>query len=215
MSTAQLTLLVFLPAYVLLIAVTYLVARLRSIAKSKSTGVREPVNLGVVGGILVLPLLLVGALLSIPCTWVWRNVQSRKEARFAEAMKRVQRSISWEEAEHHVSGKQGTLICETLSMKGPSRLWWTPDFVPDVSPFPYVRSKDKEHICFEKEFAAFGKRCFERYTSPTCGKAVLVGQPKMDRQDSWQQVGRLGYIATYWRDAAGRDNKRRSEANQP
>jgi hypothetical protein len=44
------------------------------------------------------------------------------------------RSMSWREFEMVLEKRQGTIIGECLSEKGPCRLWWTPENVRAVSP---------------------------------------------------------------------------------
>jgi len=196
LSTFQLMLFVLLPGYVIALALNLFVARLWSKAKSRRTGVREPVKVGPIGSIVFLPLFFVFALLSIPYTWIWRKVQARQEADFARQMKKAARTISWEKARTRTADGAGTLLCESQSFKGPSRLWWTADCVAELSPFPFVRSDDKEHIWFEPKFRAFGKWCFETYTNPASGRALLVERAAADSKAFWEEVKNVDHIMT-------------------
>jgi hypothetical protein len=170
-------------------------AWLWSTAKSKRTGVREPVNLGPIGSILLLPLFLFGALLSIPYTWIWRKVRATQEADFARQMNQAGRTISWERARTQTADGAGTLLCECLS-SGPSRFWWTPDRVAELSPFPFLRSSDKEHIWLEPKFRAFGQWCFETYTNPASGSALLVERTVAHSNAFSQEIKNIDHIVT-------------------
>ena len=153
-------------------------------------------------GLLMLPPLLLTAVLSIPFGWIRKFVVERSERRFAKQMKLAGRLKSWNEIQGFVVSKTGTLICEQLSIKGPSRLWWTADNIPEISPFPYATSNNRTRICYEAEFRPFGKWCFQQYTSPSTGKAFLVDLPATQRRNIWRQVLGAGCISTYSREAS-------------
>lgn len=99
---------------------------------------KKPIKLGPVAGVLLLPLLLVGGVLSIPFTMVWGRVKSRRERRFANTMKADGRIIEWERFISELNAGHGTLIVERFSFKGPIRLWWTREDVYEVCPYPLV-----------------------------------------------------------------------------
>jgi hypothetical protein len=214
-STLELVLYFFLPAYVAMFVVAYVVRRrsreaVPSLLPAKPSGpaVREnfgewvAINFGPLGCLVFLPLLLLLAVLSYPYGAVAFLVDNKREARFLDRMKRAGRTIDWEEAKHRLREPQhGTLLYEMLSMKGPARIWWTPDAVAEISPFSSLSSDDKGHLCFEKEFAAFGEWSYSRYTSAETGNAFLVEQPKADRKIFWRQLKDMEHITTYWRDA--------------
>lgn len=162
---------------------------------------REPVNLGVLGSIIFLPLLAIAALISLPYSWIQRGIVERRERRFAREMKLAGRLKSWSEVEELVRGNAGTFIAEYLSMKGPTRLWWTEDRICETTPYKYVSSENREHICYEMEFRPFGNWCFRKYTSHVSGKAYLLGLPEDQKKTIWKRIVVLDCVSTYSRKA--------------
>jgi len=156
---------------------------------------------GAFGLIILLPLLPIIAVLSIPFLRIVGLRQRRREAEFVERMRHLGREISWAEAEQHAIAKEGTLISEMLFIR-PSRLWWTPEILADQTPFTYFRPGDKDRTPFDKEFEAFGKWCFENYTNPSSGRAVLVEIPKGSTRRFWKKINEAGfeYAITHYRD---------------
>ena len=214
-STLELILYLLLPAYVAMFVMAYVVRRRnREVvpsllpAKPSAPAAHEnfgewvAINFGPLGCLVFLPLLLVLAVLSYPCAAIPFLVHKKRVARFLDRMKQAGRTIDWEEARHRLhEPRPGTLLREMLSMKGPAQIWWTPDAVAEISPFRFVFSDDNEHLCFEKEFAAFGEWSYSRYTSAETGNAFLVEHPKSDRKVFWQQLKDVRHITTYWRYA--------------
>ena len=216
LTTFQLILFIILPAYVLVFSAGYVIARWNRGHTIMTLGlgprilpatIATPVDgfrmlRGLLVSLVLFPVLAVIGLLSIPIIMIVGLIQGHREADFAERMRHLGRAISWAEAERHAVAKEGTLICEILWLNGGSRLWWTPEIVANLTQFPYVRSGDKNRICFEEEFQAFNKWCFEHYTGPLSGRAVLVEIPKGGRRRFWRQINEAGfeYAITHYRD---------------
>lgn len=122
-------------------------------------------------GIVALPLLFVGAGLSLPFTAVRRFVVNWREEKFRRKMSRAGRTISWPDAVIEVERSQGTFVVEYISAKGPSRLWVTSDDLAQTSPSP---------CCFEmwpwpaEVYRDFFRWCGARYTASDHGLARLV-----------------------------------------
>ncbi len=75
---------------------------------------KKPIDLGLVGGVAMLPLLLVGGVLSIPYTMIARRVMSRRERRFANSMKAHGRVVDWEHFMREIDAGRGTSIVERV-----------------------------------------------------------------------------------------------------
>ena len=124
-------------------------------------------------GVLFILVLLIAAPLSVPISWTMRYFERRREDRLAIALRGRGRSISWQQAKAEVGLGHGTLIGEYLSLKGPFRLWWTPESIAEISPYP---------CCFEKlpwgieEAAAFFLWCRSEFTDVPNGRALIVGR---------------------------------------
>lgn len=129
--------------------------------------------MGLVGGILLLPVFLLTAALSIPYVLVMRRIQDHKEKLFQQRMKREGRSIEWPEFIQRMGEAGGTVIIEWYFPKGPTRWWWTSDNVRALSPYPLPNSKQVE-IGFLTEHGLAGDWCHERYTNISDGGARLV-----------------------------------------
>jgi hypothetical protein len=157
---------------------------------------------GLLVSLILFPVLPILALLSIPFFMIAGPIQRRREAEFAERMRHLGRTMSWAEAEQHAIAKEGTLICEILWLNGGSRLWWTSEILAEHTSLTYFRPGDKDRSAFDKEFEAFGKWCFENYTNPSSGRAVLVEIPKGSRRRFWKQINDAGfeYAITHYRD---------------
>jgi hypothetical protein len=134
------------------------------------------VDLGIIGGLMFLPLFFLVALLSIPVMPVVRFFQKRRYERFKAEMGVAGRIVSWEYANGQRSIRNGTLVYENVTGKGAWSLWWTPDRIADVNPFPFPTASEKEAAAFGPDFAAFRKWCYQNYLDPIFGKAFLVEQ---------------------------------------
>ena len=88
---------------------------------------------------IYLPLFLIAGALSIPWTYALKLRQRHREKQFAKQMEPSGRLITWKEFESAIENGRGTAIGESLSMKGPFRLWWTPEDIPVVSPYSFDR----------------------------------------------------------------------------
>jgi hypothetical protein len=90
---------------------------------------------------IYVPLLFLAGAVSIPWTYLQKLEQRRQERRFAEQMKKAGRLMQWQEFKQVEANGTGTAIGEYLSMKGPFRLWWTPDDIPATSPHKWKRER--------------------------------------------------------------------------
>lgn len=141
---------------------------------------KKPIKLGRVAGVLLLPLLLVGGVLSIPFTMVWRRVTSHRERRFANSLKADGRIVDWEHFIHEINAGHGTLVVERFSFKGPVRMWWTGDDVYEVCPYPLV---DWLTMKRETSFDAVRDWCHSKYTSKTGGALRVDGS-----NEQWRTI---------------------------
>ena len=141
---------------------------------------KKPIKLGRVAGVLLLPLLVVGGVLSIPYTMVWRRVTSRRERLFANSMKADGRIIDWQHFIPEINAGHGTLIVQRFSFKGPIRMWWTREDVYEVCPYPLV---DWLTMARETSFDVVRDWCHSKYTSNT-GSALLVDGSK----EQWRTI---------------------------
>jgi len=146
---------------------------------------------------IYLPLLIIAAGLSFPVGAVQRRIVQRRERRLAAQLRSASRTISAEKATDLIGENRGTLVWETLSHKGPWRLWWTSDDIAAASPFPFYRSSDgKSRSFYEEEFRAFGRWFAENYAHPTAGKALLVDVADENTKSLLAQVKDLDLITT-------------------
>jgi hypothetical protein len=130
---------------------------------------------------IVFPLFLLVGAISIPVSYVLGWKQRLEERQFAKKMKGAGRFMHWDEFKQAIEKGEGTTIGEHLSMKGPFRLWWTPEDIPATSPHPCER---KMHAAFlEEEFLPFFEWSYERFTHPQRGLARLVAVPHGERKE--------------------------------
>lgn len=140
---------------------------------------RKPFKVPVVFAPIYIPLLFLAGAASIPWGYIQKSVQRRQERIFADQMKKAGRLIEWQEFKHAEANGEGTVIGEYLSMKGPFRLWWTPEDVVTASPH---KCKREQHFAWaEPEFLPFFEWCYARYTNPQTGVARLVPVPESER----------------------------------
>ena len=133
---------------------------------------RGPREYGAVAGCLVfMPLLAIAAVLSVPYGFVWKTGMYVKAWLLRRNMVKRKRIITWEPFVEAIDRNLGTLICERDHSKAPTRWWWTRDDIYRIAPFPFG---DSFSMSFYGEFLPFRKWCFEEYTSPQTGRAVLV-----------------------------------------
>jgi hypothetical protein len=138
--------------------------------ESSPTGVtqpprRKPFKVPIIFAPIYVPLLFLAGAVSIPWTYLQKLEQRRQERRFAEQMKKAGRLMQWQEFKQVEANGTGTAIGEYPSMKGPFRLWWTPDDIPATSPHRWKRER---HVAWrEPEFVPFFEWCYARYTDPS------------------------------------------------
>lgn len=126
-------------------------------------------------GVLLLPVLLLGGLLSIPIGLIIRESDRKRESRFAERMRAAGRTISSEVVADKIRACNGTLVREWKRMyKGPVRVWWTSVDHYKECPYP---SLDLVTTWKDKTYHSFVNWCWLHYTNPETGKALLVEGP--------------------------------------
>jgi hypothetical protein len=130
--------------------------------------------------VLMAPVIVVVAVTSIPVSMFERRTMRQREKRFAADMRAIGRLVSWIEARSQIDNECGTLI-EESSPDG-YRLWWTPEDIPAVSPYP---------CCFEDgkipDVQAYGpvfEWCRSRFTNPASGTARLIDMAVEDGKDA-------------------------------
>jgi len=130
---------------------------------------------------IYLPLLLLAAAIGVPLSYVFRLKQHFDERRFAKRMKTAGRSMTWPEFKQVLEKGEGTVIGEHLSIKGPFRLWWTPEDIPATSPH---RCDRRKHLAWlDEDFIPFFEWCYSRFTHPRAGLARLVYVPQPERKE--------------------------------
>jgi hypothetical protein len=129
-------------------------------------------SLGAILGILLIPVLMLGACLAIPYTFVLRWMRQRREHKFKLLMKSCGRLIMWPDLQRHMHDDDGgTCIEERFSPKGPVRFWWTREDVYKESPYEII---DWFTMRKGRRAEPFIHWCHARYTSVDGGSAVLV-----------------------------------------
>jgi len=155
---------------------------------------RKPFKVPVIFAPIYIPLLFLAGALSIPWAYIQKSAQRRRERRFAEQMKRAGRLMQWRDFKQAEANGTGTAIGEHLSMKGPFRLWWTPDDIPATSPHKW---KWGEHVAWlEPEFLPFFQWCYARYTNPQSGLAQLVPVPEEERNQLKAMMTSSRFVST-------------------
>ena len=122
--------------------------------------------------LLLIPFLAIAGVLSFPVIGVLFVYFSLSERRFVKQMKSLNRMMDWPRFLHSVEKKQGTVIEEWLSEKGPVRRWWTADDVTNIS--PYGLPEHGVEAVFDRQFDPFCSWCYENYTNDRTGKALLL-----------------------------------------
>jgi len=130
---------------------------------------KRGMKIGPVGSTLLLPFLLIAGVLSFPFAMLKaRNIQ-KLQARMKVQMKAQGRVIEWSDFLNALNEARGTAIIERYSFKGPVYLWWTPENLYDICPYPTVDWMTMH----DESYGPFAEWCRRRYTSSS-GSAVLV-----------------------------------------
>jgi len=135
---------------------------------------------GAMLGIVMVPVLLIGACLVIPYIFILRWLRHLSEHSFNKRMRSSGRMITWADFLRAMRGSGGTCIEERFSPKGPVRFWWTPENVYGESPHEII-----DWFTMRKggRFEPFIRWCRERYTSADRGSAVLVDTAMVAKRD--------------------------------
>jgi hypothetical protein len=148
---------------------------------------RFAASLEAILGIVLVPVLLLGACFAIPYSFVLRWIRQHRERKFKALMKSQGRLIPWPELARHLRIAGGTCIEERFSPKGPVRFWWTREDVLKESPYEII---DWFTMRKGRKGEQFIHWCRARYTSADKGGAVLVDTalvPKREIYTLWAE----------------------------
>ena len=136
--------------------------------------------LGALLGLLMIPMLLVGAAIVVPVVFAFRWIGKHREHSFRMLMKSRGRLMSWPELLRELRDTGGTCIEERFSSKGPVRFWWTRDDVYRDSPYEII-----DWFTMRKGRGAepFIHWCRARYTNADAGSALLVDTGLVPRRE--------------------------------
>jgi hypothetical protein len=144
---------------------------------------------------IYLPLLFIAWAVSIPWSSLRRVVVRRRERRFSQQMSAAGRTMAWEDFEGALNEKRGTAVGEYLSLKGPFRLWWTPDDIPLLS--PHKCDRGNHYAWLEHEFMPFFDWCRKQYTDPQTGTASLVIVPREEGVHLKDRLNDARFVSIY------------------
>ena len=128
-------------------------------------------SLGAILGIVLVPVLLLGACFAFPYALTLRWMRQHRERKFKLLMKSQGRLVAWPELARRLRFAGGTCIEERFSPKGPVRFWWTQEDVWKESPYEII---DWFTMRKGRKGEQFVHWCRERYTSADTGSGVLV-----------------------------------------
>jgi len=130
-------------------------------------------KIGPVGSLLLLPFLLISGVLSFPYAVLTAFSRKRNKQKLQARMEAQGRVIEWSEFLNALNESRGTAIIERYSFKAPVYLWWTPENLYHVCPYPTVDWM----TLHDESYGPFAEWCRIRYTSRDAGGAVLVRDP--------------------------------------
>ncbi len=137
--------------------------------------------------LLLLPLLFGAALLSLPCSAVYRLIARRRRKILENQLSKKGRLIEWDNFFRIFEAGEGTVIVERDSFKS-SQAWWTSDAVRNLSPYAI---QDWFEVIQSKKMDPFSSWCFSQYTSPETGRAFLISSPTKEKKkqafDVWEK----------------------------
>jgi hypothetical protein len=160
---------------------------------------KKGVEVGIVPSLFLIPVLLIGAVVSVPVAFIMNSVWRRREQRFVRVMQARGRLMDWREFVREVNQNCGTTIIERLSIKGRTLWWWTPDDIYAKSPHPVEGSSSSFP---DPVFAPFHDWCRDMYTNATNGRAMLVSCTP-DQRNSFKDNIPTRRAVTIWRSGVG------------
>jgi len=167
-------------------------------AREQKQGV---LSLGVLMGVLAIPVAAVGACLAVPYIFALRWTRQWRERKLRVQMRAAGRLISWVDFLRSMRDVGGSCIEEKFSPKGPVRFWWTPEDLGRESPYAiidwFTMHKGRQH-------EPFILWCRQRYTSAESGSAVLVDATMVPRREIytlWAEC-RSGAKRGHWVEVA-------------
>lgn len=168
---------------------------------SESAEKQPSTLLDTVMGVVMIPVVLVGACLAIPFTWGVHWLRLHREHKLRLLMRSRGRLMTWTEFARAMHDIGGTCIEEKFTARGPVRFWWTPEDVYEESPYEiigwFTMRKGRQH-------APFVHWCRARYTNPDNGSAMLVDTPLVPRREIyalWSQC-RSDAMKAQWIEVA-------------
>jgi hypothetical protein len=133
---------------------------------------KVPRDLGIIGGLIFGPLLLLAALLTPVWLPVVMGEMWLREKAFIRLMKKRGRYMAWPDVAEKLRAGEGTAILDQIN-KLPPRLWWTADDVGSLSPHPLPHDDDLPYFPLP-ELPPFVAWCYARYLNPVNGLAILT-----------------------------------------
>jgi hypothetical protein len=149
---------------------------------------RQRVEIGLLWSLVFIPIMFVGAGLSLPYTFVTVRIRRRQERALRDQMQAVGRVMEWSDFVRAVVENRGTFVEERYSLKGPDRWWWTEENVYDLCPYPTV---DWLMMVQDEHFLPIRDWFHRRYTSVDTGQALLVATCRIPREEInsfWQKL---------------------------
>jgi hypothetical protein len=156
---------------------------------------KEPVNIGLLGLLVLVPLLLLAAGISIPYSLAAGQIRLRRQIAFQAKLKARNRTMEWSDFVDALNEHRGTVIEERFSLKSFDRSWWTPDNLYAESLYPIA---DWLTMRDDPNFDQFSKWCHQRYTSPETGNALLVCSPDAPGKEVYEFWSRFRSGNNIW-----------------
>jgi hypothetical protein len=111
-------------------------------------------------------------LVSLPITYVSSFLERRREAEFRKQLSVSNRCIEWHRLGSRLASDGGTVLIQTRGNKLAPRLWWTPEDVLTLAPYP-----PPESLFFLEPPHEFIDWCNKRYLDERHGTAILCLPP--------------------------------------
>jgi hypothetical protein len=150
---------------------------------------RKQVPIGPALSLMLVPVLVVAAGISIPYSLVARQARRRRQHALQADMKSRNRAMEWDDFLRALSEHRGTVIEERSSRTTSDRWWWTPDNLYEMSPYPIT---DWLSMRNDANFDPFSWWCHRNYTSPETGGALLICSSQATRKkvfEAWSRIG--------------------------
>jgi len=161
---------------------------------------KKPINIPFPWSLPFIPLLFLGAAVSIPSVAVHQWLAKRWKTQHVNRMKEAGRFLSYEAFWSHVEEGKGTILIEAVAPKEPTRIWWVEEDIQATCPYQCRSGLDYPFYNVflpEPELEDFRNWCESRFTNELSGSGKLVDISEKQKAGLREKLPSTAFLVTW------------------